>query len=188
MRDTAISPDFATVLIALIRELRPGCVVEAGSGVSTVIAAYALKGNGCGRMISLDHDAGYAMASSRELRRHSLDDIVSVRYAPIVDVRVNGTVWPWYDPGELADVASIDLLIIDGPPGKLGRLARYPALPILIDRLSDNAVVLLDDSLRRDESEMVDMWLREFTDILVEKVRTEKGAAILRRTRERSSG
>ena len=60
----------------------------------------------------------------------------------------------WYDDAVVAaglDAALqgdlIDLLLVDGPPAyAVGHgLARYPALPVLRDRLAPGATVVLDD-------------------------------------------
>src|SRR6185295_577572 len=80
-------------------------------------------------------------------------------------------------------IEPIDLLVVDGPPGDVGDLARYPALPLLHERLSDNAVILLDDASRRDMRLILDLWLREFDNFDLERIDTEKGAAILRKRR-----
>ena len=55
----------------------------------------------------------------------------------------------------------IDLLVVDGPPGLLRPQARYPALPVLRERLSPGASILLDDTHRADEREIVRRWLDE---------------------------
>jgi hypothetical protein len=73
------------------------------------------------------------------------------------------------------------MLIIDGPPGNIQHLARYPALPLLFHLLSDDVVVLLDDAFRADEREIVKRWLKEFGGFSLEEIDAEKGAAILRR-------
>jgi hypothetical protein len=49
------------------------------------------------------------------------------------------------------DIDEIDLLLVDGPPGSLGEMARYPALHVLESQLASNAVVILDDADRPDE-------------------------------------
>jgi hypothetical protein len=73
------------------------------------------------------------------------------------------------------------MLIIDGPPGLTQELARYPALPILLRMLSDDAVILLDDASRTDEAKIVKLWQKEFTDFIIEEIEAEKGAVVLHR-------
>lgn len=57
---------------------------------------------------------------------------------------------------------TIDLLLIDGPPGGMRHQARYPALPLLYPHLSPNARIVLHDTDRPDEKEIVTRWLAEF--------------------------
>jgi hypothetical protein len=61
----------------------------------------------------------------------------------------------------LVDLPEIDLLLVDGPPGSAGTQARYPALPVLSDRLADGAIVVLDDFSRADETTIVERWCAE---------------------------
>ena len=184
MRGWAISPDFGRLLISCISEHRPNVIVEMGSGISSVIAGYCLKGLGRGVVLSLEHDSSFAQASRTLVASHGLANIVTIVEAPLTRVGLNGITFAWYDLARLPCVGKIDMLLVDGPPGEVGRSARYPALPLLIDQLSMNAVVLVDDSSRRDESEMIARWLTAFPEFRRTRVDTEKGASILRRRSE----
>lgn len=181
MRVWAISPDFANTLISLIRECKPKVVLEIGSGVSTLISAYCLEENKAGVLVSLDHEKQFAARSIANVAKHGLQNISAIRYAPLKKVLIQNKSWLWYDTDQLQYLKSIDMVIIDGPPDRTQKLARYPALPILFPLLSDDAVILLDDADRPDETEIVKRWLREFHDFSLEIIGTEKGAAILRR-------
>jgi O-antigen/teichoic acid export membrane protein/predicted O-methyltransferase YrrM len=182
MRGWSVSPDLATVMISLIHELKPMVIVEAGSGASTLISAYTLKKEGAGLVVSLEQDELYADITRANVNRHGLGDFASVRHAPLKKVTIDSRPWLWYDLAKIADLTSIDLLIIDGPPGNIQRLARYPALPLLADRLSDRAVIVLDDFFRHAEKEILARWLRDFPGFTHQVVGTEKGTAILRKS------
>jgi len=73
------------------------------------------------------------------------------------------------------------MLIIDDPPSRMQKLARYPAIPILFHLLSEDVVVLLDDACRTDEREIIKLWLKELGAFSLEEIDTEKDAAILQR-------
>jgi hypothetical protein len=191
MREWAVSPDFAKQLIAIIYEHNPQMIVEISSGISTVIMGYCLEALGSGKIIALEHDQRYAQLSSSSLQNHELQEIAQVIYAPLKPVELHpatGLYWPqtgsqtwqWYDTALLPLTEKIDLLVIDGPPGDLQPLSRYPALPLLFEALSDNCVVILDDGDRADEQKIVELWQQEF-NFEVEKVNNEKGAFVLRR-------
>jgi len=182
MRGWGVSPDFANLTMSLIHELKPSVIVEAGSGVSTLIAGYTLKKEGGGLTVSLDQDESYTEITRANVNRHGLGDFCSVRFAPLCKVMIDGQTWLWYDLKKLEDVKSIDMLIVDGPPGNIQRMARYPALPLLVDRLSDRAVIVLDDCFRHAEKEILARWLREFPGFTHQVVATEKVTVILRKS------
>lgn len=67
------------------------------------------------------------------------------------------------------------MLVVDGPPAATGPQARYPSLPMLIDRLAKNATVVLDDAHRRDELKIVEEWEASFPEF----TRIENGTSRL---------
>lgn len=157
----AIDATGVLTLLDLVASTQPGLVVELGSGTSSVWLGYALEPEARGRVVSIEHDAGYAERTASDLRRHGLDKVVELRNAPLVASPVPWHETPWYDPSVLDDLHDIDLLIVDGPPGGTGPLARYPALPVLQHRLTTEAVVVLDDANRDSEREIVRRWSME---------------------------
>ncbi|WP_421655354.1 class I SAM-dependent methyltransferase [Leptothermofonsia sp. ETS-13] len=180
MRGWAVSPDFMKLVISSVFEHKPRLVVELGSGVSTLVVGYCLQKLNQGEVISVDHEESYTEITKNSVLNHSLQNVVQVIYAPLKNITIYDKTWLWYDPSFLTSLEQpIDLLIIDGPPGDLQKLSRYPALPLLIDSLSDNALVLLDDSNREDEQEIVKLWKQNFSLSKVEQIVTEKGAHIL---------
>lgn len=161
-RGWAASPDFLLELYRTIRERRPELVVEVGSGVSTLVAAYALQQNGRGRLVSLDHDPEFADRTRYMLGLHGVSGGVEVRAAPLEPVRIGEGDWTWYPPEAFMDLRTIELLVVDGPPGRTGKLARFPALPLLRDRLAPGARVLLDDGARQEERLVAHRWQEDW--------------------------
>jgi len=139
---------------------RPKVVVECGSGGSTMWIGRALRRVGEGRLISLENSADWVAIVAGLLQQEGLSS-VEVRHAPMEPIKVAGREQPWYSASALADVEEIDLLLIDGPPGRTSKLARYPAVPALRDKLRPGATVMLDDCHRRDEKETLRKWLAE---------------------------
>jgi hypothetical protein len=72
------------------------------------------------------------------------------------------------------------MLVIDGPPGFIQRHSRYPALPLLRERLADNCTVFMDDAARPDERELVEMWLAQYPTYSHEYLANERGCSVLR--------
>jgi predicted O-methyltransferase YrrM len=139
---------------------QPKVVVECGSGASTMWIGRALCRVGEGRLISLENSADWIAIVTGMLQYEGLSG-VEVRHAPMEPIQVAGQEQPWYSASVLADVEEIDLLLVDGPPGRTNKLARYPAVPALREKLRPGATVMLDDCHRRDEKETLRKWLAE---------------------------
>jgi len=175
------SPELLHDLVLIIFETRPQRVLELGSGMSTLVCAYALEAVGQGgKIISLDHDDRFAETTRRQLRMHGLDGIATVLHAPLRTTTTDVGAQSWYGVPDEALRGPIDLLIVDGPPGGGERLARYPALPVLRSHLAVGAVIVVDDARRPGEQEIVERWHRAHPDFTVQHRASEKGTAILR--------
>jgi hypothetical protein len=158
MRGWAVSPDLALDLVERVLRGRCRTVLEAGSGTSTMLFAMAMERAGSGHVTALEHDESYAAATVELLERHGLGHRATVHHAPLVEVDVDGSPYRWYDLRGLDLPDDVDLLFVDGPPEATGPRSRYPALPLLADRLADRAEVVLDDGRRADETEIVRLW------------------------------
>lgn len=179
-RGWAASPDLIKLIFTYIIKHRPQHIVELGSGVSSLYMAYLIKERGYNAKISsIDHSKEFGEITRKNLKDHQLDDTVEVIYSPLTEQSIGSRKWQWYDLSN-ANLRKIDLLIIDGPPSKIQYKSRYPALPILINSLSDGAIVIIDDYNRKEDTEMVQDWLKEFSNLkLLQEIDTEKGAAVL---------
>ncbi|HEY8473039.1 MAG TPA: class I SAM-dependent methyltransferase [Natronosporangium sp.] len=145
-------------LVSLLRDRHPKLVVELGSGTSSVWLGYAIERTG-GRLVSIDHDPGYAERTGWLLERHGLTGVAEVRVAPLRPLTIGDETFQWYDAAAFEDLADIELLVVDGPPGATNRQARYPALHVLERRLAASAAVVLDDADRADEQAIIERWL-----------------------------
>jgi predicted O-methyltransferase YrrM len=154
----ALNPTDLLDLLHLVRTRKPKLVLELGSGTSTVWMAYVLKETG-GRLVSLDHETGYARRTRAALEQHGLTEVAEVRDAPLRPVVLDGRTFPWYDADAIADLGDVDLLVIDGPPEKTGPDARYPAMRVLEKQLADAATILFDDAHRDDERAALRSWV-----------------------------
>jgi predicted O-methyltransferase YrrM len=154
----ALNPTDLLDLLHLVRTRKPRLVVELGSGTSTVWMAYVLQQTG-GKLVSLDHETGYAEKTRAALAQHGLTEVAEVRDAPLRPLVLDGRTFPWYDVEALADLSDIDLLVIDGPPEKTGPDARYPAMRVLEKQLADAATILFDDAHRVAEQAALQKWV-----------------------------
>jgi predicted O-methyltransferase YrrM len=185
-RGWAASPDFLLTVVDIVLQRRPGLVVDVGSGLTTVWEALACESIGFGRVVAIDHDEQFGRATDHLVGRQGLAGRAEVRFAPLTEQRAADRDVLWYDAKALHGLDLIDVVVVDGPPGTTGPLARFPALPLLWDRLSPDAVIVLDDADRDDERATVEEWLALYPELTVERLRHEKGAVILRRGHRRS--
>ncbi len=189
MGDWAISSDMANILISVILEVKPKFTLDCGSGISTVIIAYCLKRLKHGTVLSVEQDERYFDSTRHNIKLHNLEEIASVICAPLKEIYIKDKSWMWYDTAFLRDIESINLLVVDGPiiPGPYGKtqkmkeMARYPGLPVLLEKLSDNCIIVVDDAKREDERKVIETWVKEFSIFECEWYNTEKGTVILRR-------
>jgi predicted O-methyltransferase YrrM len=181
----AATPDTLLAIVARILDAdRIDTVVECGSGTSTVWIALALRQRGSGRLVSLENSAEYADATREALRRLGLEDWVDLRVAPLATATAGEDEVLWYDPEALSGVEDVSLLFVDGPPAHYGPRMRYPAVPLLADRLSPGAWVILDDVDRPDEQEIETAWLsRAWGGVTLSRIRTADRASILAASR-----
>lgn len=180
MRGWAGSPDFLLVVAEEVLARKPQTVMECSSGVSTLVVARCLQMNGAGHVYSLEHEPDYANKTRRLLGRYGLADWATVLDAPL---QTKHTDTPWYVEEAIpADLAPVEILIVDGPPSQTAPLARFPALPRLLPRLANDALIILDDADREDEREMVRRWKQQFPELRETEVSCEKGCVMIKVT------
>lgn len=181
LRCWAASPDFIALNVTLIKQYQPRFILELGSGVSSIITGYCLHELGEGFAVSLEHNAQYASTTAENITRHGVQEFVQVIHAPLKPVMLQEVTHLWYDTSGLENLPPIDLLVVDGPSAQDQVMVRYPAVPLLFQKLSPGALILVDSFLQEDTYETVKRWVRNFNLTVVNTFATEKGAVILRK-------
>jgi predicted O-methyltransferase YrrM len=149
LRGWAGSPDFLRRIANEVEERKPRIVLECSSGISTLVVARSLQMKGDGHVFSLEHDPSYATNTRKLLEKYNLSDWATVLDAPL---EARDTETPWYREDSIPkNLGTVDMLIIDGPPSTVAPLARFPALPRLLSRMSAFALIIMDDANRDDE-------------------------------------
>ncbi|MBO74257.1 MAG: hypothetical protein CMD33_03180 [Flavobacteriales bacterium] len=180
-RHFAASPDFLYELHRFLRAEQPKVIVEASSGLSTLICAkYAKKNHGHDPLvISLESSEKYTEITENKLKEESLSGYANVIHAPLVQQRDD----QWYDIVKLKALLGaqkIDVLVIDGPPASENIMAREPAFKMLKDFLSPTAAIILDDSKRKGERKIISSWVSKYDLEIEQDLPTEKGTTVLR--------
>ena len=174
------APDFLALISDYCLQEKPQVIVECSSGTSSLVLSQCCKLNQDGRVFSLESGEEYAAKTAAQLADFSLTEYCEVLHAPLQDTAVDDETFQWYALETLPAV-KIDLLVIDGPPGFLQKQSRYPALPMLAERLAKHCTVFLDDAARDDEQALVKRWLAAYPDFQAEYVENERGCFILKR-------
>lgn len=152
-------------LATLVEEHKPRRILELGGGSSTVWLGYLTRDFDT-EIVSIDHLEDYRNTTSEYVDRHGFSERVDCRLGPLEKQTVGDETYSWYTPHVFNDVTDIDILLIDGPPRATGRLARYPALPKLHHCLRPDGLVLLDDMQRKEEQNILEIWLSQFDGLV----------------------
>ena len=179
LRGWAASPDFLLEIAKHALKEKPRCIVECSSGASTIVLARCAQLSNTGHVFSLEHDAKFAEITRGNLEDLGLSDWATVIVAPLEPAGLD--IAPdWYAGSGYRDLMDIDLLVVDGPPATPNELARYPAIPKLIERFANNAAIYLDDTNRLGEQKLISIWLHDTRLTLNRKIDLEKGGIALR--------
>lgn len=191
MHGWPVSPDFALYLIELIERKEYDIIIEFGSGTSTVLIAKTLAKLADRRLnkaptvqISFEHLEQYYEKTHLLLRQAKLENQVHLVLAPLSNyISRKGIHYSYYSCNAALAEASKQtarktnkiLVVVDGPPAKTGKHARYPAVPMLIKNFSGAVIdVLLDDYIRDDEKEIARMWVEDIEELGLDWKMTEK--------------
>lgn len=185
LRGWAASPDVLLKLHSHIIQTKPSLIIEFGSGSTTLVIADALRQNGIGHLVSVEHSRHYADQTLYTLQSENLTPWVDLRIGELeawADEHMNSMPDKkpsmWYPKRLLNDMTCVDLILVDGPPGGTCEFARYPALPILFECLAARGEVWMDDTARQEEKSICQRWADDY-DLDLEYFSLEKGLGIL---------
>ncbi|MDW5286465.1 class I SAM-dependent methyltransferase [Alteromonas macleodii] len=185
LRGWATSPDVLLKMHSHIIETKPKCIVEFGSGASTVVIADALRQNGVGKLYSFDNSEEFGAKTLKNLELESLENWVELDVSELVEWegdhmnpehQNNSSLW--YNIESLQQVKDIDFVWVDGPPGNSCKYSRFPALPAVKSQLAKAAQVWMDDTIREEEYEICERW-SELVNGALTFFELEKGLGVL---------
>ena len=144
---------------------KPKSIVELGSGLSTLV--FATYAKHCGtekpKILSVDHDQSWLDQTRDRIQQLGLADCVNFQLCEIGDLslpEIPETKGYVVDSNMVQSaVGSPDMILIDGPPGKIGRTG---TLPSVAKAISGTADVFLDDASRPAEQAIAERWMGLF--------------------------
>jgi predicted O-methyltransferase YrrM len=182
----------ATTLMLLMQFLeadQPGAILEFGTGKSTLVfAAHAASqvrlGQPAPQLFAVDHDSRWLELTRQQLEANGLAGYVQLILAPLsvqsfAERSQQAYSFSAEDRRKLAQAGGLDLCLIDGPPGEVGRSG---SLPLVAEYLRPGALVLLDDANRPDERQIWKQWQTQYRSAMAQPriLLTPKGLAAAR--------
>jgi Methyltransferase domain len=137
-----------------------GTIAECGSGLSTLVLGLAARASGR-LVISLEHDPEWAVRFERSAPEY-LRGAVDLCITPIQSYGD----FDWYSLEGVQLPADIGFVVCDGPPGGT-RGGRFGLGPILTPCLAPRCIVLLDDTQRTSEHDIMLRWCAEFGAVVL---------------------
>ena len=141
-------------------------ILECGSGLTTVLLGI-LAGRRGVEVWALEHDPEWHATVNQVLKKYSIENV----HLCLTPLRNYG-VFEWYDVPLHEMPSNFELVVCDGPPGKIAG-GRYGMLPIVGDRLLPGSIILLDDAARPIESNTLSRWESEAS--VTKELRGEPG-------------
>lgn len=150
------SPKMLKELFNLILEFKPKRILELGSGLTTLIASYALRKNGNGKVVSWDCIETRASGNREMIHLHEQN-----KYSEIVDAKISKSreidgIQSWFDQ---KPKHKIDFLIVDDstePPLSPGA---KNVIETLRSDLNMGCIILLHDRIRPVDNVTLNHWL-----------------------------
>jgi hypothetical protein len=158
----SLSPTLILHVINDMILLNRSTIVEFGSGISTVIIAKLISLHSLNaKLYSVDQDSKWQGSLNGILESESINNHVELITAEIVNLpNFSEEKANWYSKEILNErlPKEIDLMLVDGPTLSTGSHSRIHALPFVIENLSNNFSIFLDDTYRKGEQEILTDW------------------------------
>jgi hypothetical protein len=164
--DEAISPAWAMprdtleVILATLLETKPSTLIEFGSGVSTIATLLLAEPLGLRRLVTYEHEAGWADRVSAWARMIGGENLLTVRHRSLVRSEWRGLAGDFYDVDAGDLVMSFDCVVVDGPPSVnvAGEHRRAMAGMVIERCLRPGGVAFLEDANRAVETTAYRAW------------------------------
>ena len=175
--DWSAAADFLFLIKEYCLNIKPTTIVECSSGLTTLTLARCCQLNQHGHIFSLENGKEYVTQTEEYLKKFEVDSYANIIHAPLEGISIDNMEFDWYSIDKLPEL-KIDMLVIDGPPGLIQKHSRFPALPVLFDRLAHDSIIFMDDAAREGEKEITEMW--KSAGVEHEFIETERGCSIFK--------
>ena len=156
------------ILNDIILNKRQSCI-EFGAGISTLVIANLIKNNNLNcNFSSVEDDVEWFRFMESYIVKNNLKEHIDLIYAPLEKTSLALKNNSWYSltalNKKISDNLKFDLAIIDGPGAWKPeiRFSRYTAVPYLINKLTNNFSIYLDDVNRRGEKKIMSLWNKNY--------------------------
>ncbi len=170
--------DFITLIVDDCLQRKPQTIVECSSGLTTLMLARCCQINQQGKVWSLENGSQYAERTRQFITSYQLQEYVEILDAPLIPYSLQDITYQWYEITALPSL-SIDMLVIDGPPGYLQKYSRFPAIPLFFEYFTQYCRVFLDDAARPDEQDIIHLWQKAYPTLQHQYITTQRGCSIL---------
>lgn len=139
-------------------------IIEFGSGISTILIARLIKENELPvSFVSVEHNIEWIEVLKKQLEKENLTDFAKIEYINLVDQNTEFGNILSYDSQRILNIvgdSKYDLIIVDGPPANTReiRYSRYPVFLNLINNLSNDYCLIIDDANRKGEKEIINTY------------------------------
>ena len=137
-----------------IAYFKPTKILEFGSGISTVIISNFLKANKLNaKLYSVDNDLEWQDQVKNQIEGNNNTEFFHFPIGETEFSFMNEKV-KWYKiPRDhlINNLKEIDLVIVDGPSGGICKYSRFGFIPFLMNKLSIDAIIFVDDTHRPEE-------------------------------------
>jgi predicted O-methyltransferase YrrM len=157
-------------LWGFLKRHQPSSILEFGSGMSTfLLSLYARECAAGGRAVpkitTVEHDPAWVALAEDRLELLDTKRFVTFLLVPLTTDACNKSGHQCYDLQDdvlrgAVGARGADLLLVDGPPGTVGR---HEVVPAVHEVLSQRTTVLLDDAYRPGEQEAIRHWQTELS-------------------------
>lgn len=128
-----------------------GCILECGSGLSTIIMGVIARANNF-KVYSLENNSDWYQKVLSVCKEYGLVNSILL-YAPLREY----SGYDWYDIHDVKSIDDFGLVICDGPPAQT-KGGRFGLIPLLKQQIRRDAIILVDDTKRQAENDMIKDW------------------------------